>query len=214
MTELIFNIDLTGIIGLIGYLGLFAVVFAESGLFFGFFLPGDSLLFAAGLMASQDYFNIGVLVAVLAVAAITGDNVGYWFGKKVGPRLFVRDDSLFFKKRHVERTRRFYEKYGPRAVVLARFIPIVRTFTPILAGVGQMHYGTFLRYNILGGLIWSVGVTSLGYFLGNTLPNAEEFLLPIVVAIILLSFVPMIPEFFKKKEVGLPADAPPVPQEK
>ena len=175
-----------------GYLGLFIIVFAESGLFFGFFFPGDSLLFTAGLLASQGYFSITYLVILLAIAAISGDSVGYWFGKKVGPRIFTREDSFFFHKKHIERAHEFYTKYGPRALVLARFVPVVRTFVPIVAGVGEMHYPTFLRYNIIGGLLWSVGVSLLGYFLGATVPNIEEYLLPIIIVIILLSVLPVV----------------------
>jgi len=184
--------DIATLVETAGYLGLFIIVFAESGLFFGFFFPGDSLLFTAGLLASQGYFSITYLVILLAIAAISGDSVGYWFGKKVGPRIFTREDSFFFHKKHIERAHEFYTKYGPRALVLARFVPVVRTFVPIVAGVGEMHYPTFLRYNIIGGLLWSVGVSLLGYFLGATVPNIEEYLLPIIIVIILLSVLPVV----------------------
>ncbi|HEY4514919.1 MAG TPA: DedA family protein [Candidatus Paceibacterota bacterium] len=186
------HMDIATLVETAGYLGLFIIVFAESGLFFGFFFPGDSLLFTAGLLASQGYFSITYLVILLAIAAISGDSVGYWFGKKVGPRIFTREDSFFFHKKHIERAHEFYTKYGPRALVLARFVPVVRTFVPIVAGVGEMHYPTFLRYNIIGGLLWSVGVSLLGYFLGATVPNIEEYLLPIIIVIILLSVLPVV----------------------
>jgi len=193
------HIDLVGIIVAVGYIGLFAIVFAESGLFFGFFFPGDSLLFTAGLLASQNIFTIWLLLPLLTLAGVLGDNVGYWFGAKVGPSLFTRDDSLFFHKKHLERTRLFYEKYGSFTIVLARFVPIVRTFAPIFAGVGRMHYGTFFLYNILGGVLWSVGITLLGFFLGNAFPGTQDYLLPITLGIILLSCVPLIREWRKNK---------------
>lgn len=188
------HFDIPALVQTAGYVGLFAIVFAESGLFFGFFFPGDSLLFTAGLLASQGLLNIYVLVGLMTLGAILGDSVGYWFGKKVGPKIFTREDSFFFNKRHIERTRAFYAKYGPKAVVLARFVPVVRTFTPILAGVGTMPYGLFLRYNIIGGVLWGAGVTLLGYFLGSAIPSAEKYLLPIILGIIAISFVPIIRE--------------------
>lgn len=194
------HVDLIALIQTIGYLGIFAIVFAESGLFFGFFFPGDSLLFTAGLLASQGFLDVRVLVILAMLGAILGDSVGYWFGAKVGPKIFTREDSFFFHKRHVERTHNFYLKYGAKAVVLARFVPIVRTFTPILAGVGTMPYGTFLKFNIIGGVLWGAGVTLLGYFLGTTIPGIEAYLLPIVIAIIVVSFIPILVELVKNKK--------------
>ena len=195
----LFHIDLIGLIKTFGYLGIFTIVFAESGLFFGFFFPGDSLLFTAGLIASQGFLNIWILVPLIILGAILGDNVGYWFGAKVGPKIFTREDSIFFHKRHVERTHNFYLKYGAKAIVLARFIPIVRTFTPILAGVGTMSYGTFLKWNIVGGVLWGAGVTLLSYFLGAIIPGIDRYLLPIVISIIVVSFLPIAFEFFKSR---------------
>lgn len=194
------HIDLIALIKTFGYLGLFAIVFAESGLFFGFFFPGDSLLFTAGLLASQGFLNIWILVPLIMAGAILGDSVGYWFGAKVGPKIFTREDSFFFHKRHVERTHNFYLKYGAKAVVFARFVPIVRTFTPILAGVGTMPYGTFLKWNIIGGVLWGAGVTLSGYFLGATIPDIEAYLLPIVLGIIVASFIPIVVELVKNKK--------------
>ena len=188
--------DLPYLIETAGYIGLFAIIFAESGLFFGFFFPGDSLLFTAGLLASQGIFNIWILSAALGFAAILGDNVGYWFGTKVGPALFSREDSFFFHKRHLERTRQFYEKHGPRAILLARFIPVVRTFAPIFAGIGEMRYPLFLTYNIAGGLLWGAGITLLGYFLGAAIPGTEHYLLPITVLIVLTSFLPFVRQWY------------------
>lgn len=201
MSEL-FHIDLSALIQTLGYVGVWAIVFAESGLFFGFFLPGDSLLFTAGLLASQGFFHVWWLVLLVVSAAVLGDNVGYWFGAKVGPKIFTREDSFFFHKRHVERTRSFYESYGTKTIVLARFIPIVRTFAPILAGVGGMHYGTFFRYNLIGGVLWGVGVTLLGYSLGAVIPDIDRYLLPIILLIIAISFLPIIVEILKNRRVS------------
>lgn len=162
-----------------GLAGVVAIVFAESGLFVGFFLPGDSLLFTAGLLASQGHFNIVLLWAGCMAGAILGDSVGYAFGRKVGPRIFTREDSFFFHKRHIERTQAFYAKYGKKTIVLARFVPIVRTFAPILAGVGQMEYRTFLVYNIAGGIGWSTVMIFLGFGLGSAVPGIDQYLLPL-----------------------------------
>ncbi|MES2007177.1 MAG: VTT domain-containing protein [Patescibacteria group bacterium] len=188
-------LDPLALISAAGYIGLFAIVFAESGLFFGFFLPGDSLLFTAGLLASQNILYLPLLLALVPIAAILGDSVGYLFGKWVGPRLFTREDSVFFSKHHVLRAEQFYEKYGPRAIILARFIPVVRTFVPIVAGVAQMRYVTFLIYNIIGGLLWGAGVILLGYFLGAAFPATEKYLTWIIGGIILFSFLPLIVEW-------------------
>jgi len=193
------HIDIVLLVESVGYIGLFAIIFAESGLFFGFFLPGDTLLFTAGLLASQGFFNIYILLTLFALAAIIGDSVGYWFGKKVGPKIFNKEDSFFFQKKHIERTHNFYEKYGTKTIVLARFVPIVRTFAPILAGVGEMKYKTFLKYNIIGALLWGVGITYIGYFLGSRVPNIENYLFYIIVAILIISFLPIIFEFVKNK---------------
>src|SRR3989338_3322069 len=194
------HFDLMALIKTFGYLGIFTIVFAESGLFFGFFFPGDTLLFTAGLIASQGFLNIWILVPLIILGAILGDNVGYWFGTKVGPKIFTREDSFFFHKRHVERTHNFYLKYGAKAIVLARFIPIVRTFTPILAGVGTMSYGTFLKWNIVGGVLWGAGVTLLSYFLGAVIPGIDRYLLPIIIGIIVVSLIPIIVELIKNKQ--------------
>src|SRR3989344_1338329 len=199
MTNLL-HFDPVALIQAFGYLGIFAIIFAESGLFFGFFLPGDSLLFAAGLLASQGVLHIAFLIPIVIVAAILGDNVGYWFGARVGPKIFIRDNSFFFNKKHLERTRNFYIKYGSRAVVIARFAPIVRTFTPILAGVGQMRYQEFLRYNIIGGVLWGAGVPLVGYSLGRVIPNLEHYLTPIILGIIAVSFIPVIREILLSRK--------------
>jgi membrane-associated protein len=173
-----------------GYLGLALLIFAESGLLIGIFFPGDSLLFAAGLLAAGGIFNPLALAIIVALAAILGDSLGYWFGASVGTRFFNRPDSWLFKHAYIERTERFYEKYGARAVVLARFVPIVRTIAPILAGIGRMPYRRFLAYNAIGGIAWGAGMVALGYFLGSVIPNSEQYILPLSLAIIVLSFLP------------------------
>ncbi len=191
---------LTNLILSFGYIGLFALVFAESGLFFGFFLPGDSVLFSVGLLASDGKFNIVLLVVLIVVAAILGDTVGYWFGAKVGPALFNKKDSRVFKKKHLEETHAYYLRYGPATIIIARFIPIVRTFAPILAGVGKMPYRTFLRYNMIGGTLWGAGITLLGYFLGKTIPGIDHYLYPIIALIIFISALPVIIQWWKAKK--------------
>lgn len=189
--------DLVSIIQFGGYLGLFAIIFAESGLFFGFFLPGDSLLFTAGFLASQGYFSIIPLVILLFIAAVAGDAVGYAFGRRVGPKIFSRPESFFFRPSHVDKTAAFFEKYGPKTIFLARFVPIVRTFAPIMAGVGGMKYKVFARYNIVGGFFWAVGMTLLGYFFGQVIPDAERYILPIVAVIVVISLIPPFVEYWR-----------------
>lgn len=199
MENLAIYLDPKFLVQTLGAFGVVAIIFAESGLFFGFFLPGDSLLFTAGLLASQSYLSFWVLLVGVTIAAIAGDSVGYWFGRKVGSKLFSREESRFFKKAYLERTRVFYEKHGKKTIILARFIPIVRTFAPILAGVGQMRYKDFLVYNIIGGLGWSVSLLSLGYVLGSTIPNIDQYLLPIVLIIIIFSMIPNIIDFLRSR---------------
>lgn len=185
-----FHFDLIAILISIGYLGIFAVVFAESGLLIGVFLPGDSLLFTAGLLASQGIFNLWWLLLVCFVAAALGDSAGYAFGHKVGPKIFIKEDSWLWNKQHINRTKAFYDRYGAKVLVLARFLPVVRSLAPILAGVGMMRYRTFVFYNIFGALLWSVGITCLGYYLGQIIPDIDKYLLPIIVLIVILSVIP------------------------
>ncbi len=186
----LFGISVEALVTAGGYLGVFAMIFAESGLLVGAVLPGDSLLFTAGLLAAQGFFAIIPLAALAAAAAILGDDVGYAFGRRVGARLFTRPRSRFFRPEYVEKAGVFYDTHGPRAIMFGRFIPIVRTFAPIIAGVGKMPYGTFLFYNILGGIVWGAGLTVLGYFLGNVIPDIDHYLLPVVLSIIALSLLP------------------------
>ena len=191
------RIDLTELIATAGYLGLFAIVFAESGLFFGFFLPGDSLLVTVGLLSSRGFLKIEYLIPLLATGAILGDSVGYWFGRKVGPSIFRRENSLIFNKNHIKRAHDFYKKHGGKTIILARFMPIIRTFAPIVAGVGKMDYQKFLSFNIFGGVFWTAGMLLLGYFLGNVIPNIDKYLLPIIFLIVFISVLPGLIEGYK-----------------
>lgn len=173
----------------IGLLGAYFILFAESGLLIGFFLPGDSLLFTAGLLASRGYFSIWALVIGGAIAAVIGNQVGYHFGRRFGPRIFSKEESLLFHKDHIIRAENFYEKYGGAALVISRFTPIIRTFVPILAGVGRMNYRKFFLYNIIGGFLWVFGVSFAGYFLGKIVPDIDKYILPIIAVIIILSAI-------------------------
>jgi membrane-associated protein len=184
----------------VGYFGVGAIVFAESGLLIGFFLPGDSLLFTAGFLASQGFFDIAVMAGVCWIAAVTGDSVGYAFGHRWGRRLFDRPDSRFFKKENLHRAERFYAKHGGKTIIIARFVPVVRTFAPIVAGMGEMSYRKFLSYNIIGGTIWGLGMPFLGYWLGGTVPGIDRYLLPVLAIIIFLSVLPGILEMVKTPE--------------
>lgn len=176
-----------------GTIGILAIVFTESGLLIGFFLPGDSLLFTAGLLsATTDYVApIWVLLITIPLAAIAGDQVGYAIGRKFGPPLFERPDSRFFKREYVDKSAAFFEKHGPKTVVLARFVPIVRTFVPVMAGTSRMHYRTFVTYNVIGGLLWGAGVTALGYFLGG-ITFVKNNIEPILLLIVFISVLPII----------------------
>ena len=174
-----------------GYVGVTAIVFCETGLLAGFFLPGDSLLVTAGLVASQGKLDIRALTALLVTAAIVGDSVGYAIGHFVGPRIFKKEESFFFRKSHLQRTHEFFEKYGGKTVILARFVPIVRTFAPTVAGVGGMRYKKFLLFNIVGGLLWVLSMLFIGYSLGRTVPNIEKHLHWVIGIVIVVSFLPL-----------------------
>ena len=182
-----------------GYGVLFAIVFAETGLLVGFFLPGDSLLITAGLLAANGTLNIWWLNGLLIVAAVVGDSVGYAIGRRLGPRLFTRQKSLLFNPAHVERTRRFYEKYGAKTIVIARFVPIVRTFAPVLAGVGRMEYRRFIFYNVAGGVGWVVSMTWVGYLLRQSIPNIGSYIHIVVPVVIVLSCIPIAVELLRER---------------
>ncbi|HEV8640844.1 MAG TPA: VTT domain-containing protein [Methylomirabilota bacterium] len=182
-----------------GYLVLVAIVFTETGLLVGFFLPGDSLLITAGLVAAAGGLNIWWLNALLAAAAIVGDSVGYAIGARIGPRLFTREKSLLFNPRHLERTRQFYARHGAKTIVIARFVPIIRTFAPVVAGVGQMRYRRFLFYNVVGGVGWVVSMTWAGYLLGQTIPNIDRHIHVVVAVVVGLSLIPIVVEVVRER---------------
>lgn len=183
----------------VGLLGIIFIIFAETGLFFGFFFPGDSLLFTAGILASQGIFNIYLLITLCIVAAILGDNVGYWSGKKYGRALFERDAGFFFKKKRIKDAEEFYEKHGKYTIIVARFVPIIRTFAPIVAGIGRMKYSVFVFYNIIGGILWVTLMSLLGYFLGSLISNPDKYIIPIALLIIFISFLPILSKFIRGK---------------
>ncbi len=186
-------VDLEQLIITVGYIGLFAIIFAESGLLFGFFLPGDSLLISAGVLASArpDLFSLPLLVAVCFIAAVTGDAVGYTFGARVGRRLYARPDSRFFKRAHLAAAEAFYEKHGGKTIVIARFMPFVRTFAPIVAGAANMRYTRFALYNFTGALFWAIGLPVAGYALGEALgEELDKYLLLVLAAVVILSVLP------------------------
>lgn len=180
-----------------GYVALAAIVFTETGLLIGFFLPGDSLLITAGLVAATGALDIWWLNILLSVAAIVGDSVGYAIGYRTGPRIFTREDSRWFNRAHLVRTREFYERHGGKTIVLARFIPIIRTFAPVVAGVGQMEYRRFLAYNVLGGIGWVASMTWAGYLLGQAIPDIGRYIHVVIVVVVILSCIPIGLEWWK-----------------
>lgn len=213
MTNAIFavGLDPQKLLESIGLIGLFLVIFAESGILIGFFLPGDSLLFTAGLATygivireGEDKFQLAngqiwIVVIGVVIAAIAGDQVGYAFGKKVGPSLFKRPESRLFKPSYVESAEKFFAKHGSKSIVLARFVPIVRTFTPIVAGVSNMHYRTFVKFNVIGGVLWGAGLTLLGYTLGRAFPAIGDNIEIAVLVIVFVSLLPVIIEFIRHR---------------
>ncbi len=184
------HFDLVEIIKTAGYLGVFLIVFLESGLLIGFFFPGDSLLFTAGFLASQGFLDIKILILGCFISAVAGDSIGYYIGKTLGPKIFTRENSIFFHKKHLERAQKFYDKHGGKTIILARFVPVIRAFAPVVAGVGTMDYKKFVTYNLIGGVLWAIGVTSAGYYLGSLIPDVDKYLLPIVGLIIIASVLP------------------------
>ncbi|MDE2485334.1 MAG: VTT domain-containing protein [candidate division NC10 bacterium] len=189
--------DVEGLVRVGGLLALIAIVFAETGLLVGFFLPGDSLLVTAGLFAVSGHLELWSLFLFVSLAAIVGDAVGYFLGARTGPRIFSREDSLLFHKKHLISTQAFYDRHGPVTIVLARFMPILRTFAPVVAGVGNMRYGRFALYNVMGGIGWVVSMTSIGYFLGKTIPDIDRYIQVVIAIVILLSLLPGIVAFMR-----------------
>ncbi len=193
--------DLPALVQWAGYVGLTLIIFVETGLLLGFFLPGDSLLVTAGLLCSQPDFglNLWLLGAILTVSAIVGDSVGYSIGRTTGPRIFTRNDSLFFNKAHLLRAQAFYEKHGGKTIILARFMPIVRTFAPVVAGVGQMRYRSFLMFNIVGGTAWIWSMLLIGYVLGRTVPGVAKHIEQVILVVIFISILPGIIGWWRER---------------
>ncbi|HKN58506.1 MAG TPA: VTT domain-containing protein [Gemmatimonadaceae bacterium] len=173
-----------------GLFGLTAIIFSETGLLVGVFLPGDSLLVTAGLFAAKGYLNVYALAPALTVAAICGNSLGYFIGRATGPRVFRRENSVFFNKKHAIRAHEFYETYGRKTIVLAQFMPVIRTFSPVIAGVGGMRFRTFVRYNIVGAFVWIWSMVGLGYFLGNSIPGIDQHVEWVVIIVIFISILP------------------------
>jgi membrane-associated protein len=200
-------LDPQWLISTFGLIGILTIVFAESGLLIGFFLPGDSLLFTTGLLVAGGKFlhqPLWLVCLLVSFAAVLGDQTGYLTGRRFGPRLFRRPDSRFFKQENLAKAQAFFEKYGARSIVLARFVPIVRTFTPLVAGASRMHYRTFLIYNLIGGTLWGWGVTVLGYFLGQV-SFVKSTIELVLVGIVAVSVIPIVVEFVRARRRGGPA---------
>lgn len=192
--------DIITFVQTIGYLGLFTIALFESGIIIGMFMPGDSMLFASGFLAAHGYFSLPILIPLFVSASTLGNVLGYWFGARVGDALAKRPDSLLFKHRYLEQTERFYARYGPKAIVLARFMPVVRTFSPILAGAGSMRFSTFMRYNVIGAVLWGTSIPILGFMLGGIVPG--HLITPLLLGIVILSLVPGVVEYVRQRRIG------------
>ena len=191
--------DLPALIKWAGYFGLTAIVFAETGLLVGFFLPGDSLLVTAGLLSAKGLFNVYLLGLLVNIAAAVGNSVGYFIGRSTGPMIFTRDDSLLFNKKHVFRAQEFYAKHGRKAIVLAQFMPIIRTFSPVIAGVGQMPYRQFLIISVLGTILWVWSMLFIGYFLGTYIPGLDKHIELLVIVVVFISILPGIISWYRER---------------
>ena len=205
LRELLANLrDLPALIKWAGYFGLTAIVFAETGLLVGFFLPGDSLLVTAGLLSAKGLFNVYLLGLLVNVAAAAGNSVGYLIGRHTGPRIFTRDDSLLFNKKHVFRAQEFYAKHGRKAIVLAQFMPIIRTFSPVVAGVGRMPYRQFLVISVLGTVFWVWSMLFIGYFLGTYIPGLDKHIEILVLVVVFISILPGIISWYRERRKTAP----------
>jgi membrane-associated protein len=191
--------DLPELVRWAGLIGLTAIVFSETGLLVGVFLPGDSLLVTAGLLAARGYLNVYTLVPALMAAAICGNSLGYFIGRTTGPRIFNRENSLFFNKKHAIRAHEFYARHGRKTIVLAQFMPVIRTFSPVIAGVGGMEYTTFIAFNIIGAIVWVGSMVSIGYFLGTYIPGIDQHIEIVVVIVVFISLLPAIIGSYRSK---------------
>lgn len=197
--EFMSYVDLSQWISTLGYVGLVLIIFLETGIFFGFFLPGDSLLFLAGVLASQDIFNIFILIPLLVFTAFLGYLFGYWFGSRLEHWLMARKESIWFRQSYVEKAKVFYESHGGKTLIFGRFLPIVRTFVPVVAGMAQMPFSRYVLFNAIGAIFWALGLPILGYFLGDMIPDAGKYILPILLGVIILSILPGIIQFLKAR---------------
>jgi membrane-associated protein len=193
-----------------GLIGLTIIVFSETGLLVGFFLPGDSLLVTAGLLAATGYLNVYELAPILALAALSGNSLGYFIGRATGPRIFTRENSLFFNKKHAIRAAQFYEKHGRKTIVLAQFMPIIRTFSPVISGVAGMKFKTFLTYNVLGALLWVWSMLGIGYFLGNYIPGVDKHIEIVVVIVVFISLLPGLISGYRSRRAKASPNGPSV----
>lgn len=191
--------DIQGLIQYGGLLLICGIVFVETGLFIGFFLPGDSLLVTAGIFTAAGHLHLGLLLLLVSMCAVAGDQVGYWIGRRAGQTLYKRDDSLLFRKRHLERAHEFYDRYGGKTIVLARFVPVVRTFAPPVAGAANMEYRKFVFYNIAGGILWVWSMVLLGYSLGSSIPDIDSRIHIVVAVVIVLSVIPAVVEVVRQR---------------
>ncbi len=182
-----------------GTLALIAIVFAETGLLVGFFLPGDSLLVTAGLFAARGDLNVAMLLVTLSIAAIVGDAVGYAIGRRLGPKLFKKEDSLLFKRKHLVKAHEFYERYGGKTIVIARFVPIIRTFAPTVAGAAEMTYSKFAAFNVFGGILWVFSMVLGGYALGSVIPNIDKYIHYVIAIVVFLSLLPPVFEWWRER---------------
>jgi membrane-associated protein len=203
-----FLTDVQGLIQWGGTLLVCVIVFVETGLFFGFFLPGDSLLVSAGVFAAAGHLSLASLLIIVSLCAVVGDQVGYWIGRKAGQALYSREDSFFFRKQHLLRAHEFYEKYGGKTIVLARFVPIVRTFAPAVAGAAEMNYRRFVSYNVFGGILWVWSMVLIGYSLGSAVPDIERHIHIIIVVVVFLSILPGIVEVVRARSRKIPGGIP------
>ena len=194
--------DLPTLLHTVSYAGIFAILFAESGLLIGLFLPGDSLLITAGLLCAQGSLSVWGVIVAAVLGAVLGDTAGFWIGRRLGPAVFRRPESRFFKPAYVERARSYFERYGVRTLVIARFVPVVRTFVPTMAGVGAMHYPRFFLYNVVGGVLWGVSIPLAGFYLGRLIPNLDRYILLIVGLVLVLSLIPLGFELRKQRRAG------------
>ena len=200
MFDFISHFDIVQWVSTLGYVGLLLIVLIETGFFFGFFLPGDSLVFAAGLLASKGIFNIWILVPSLVLTAIVGYTIGYWFGDKLGHWLLKRKDSFWFKRRYIEQAHDFYERHGGFALVVGRLVPVVRTFAPIVAGMASMQYRRYFLFNVMGAIIWGGLITLLGFYVGALIPDAGHYILPAVLLIVFISILPGVIHYLKSRK--------------